>query len=88
MTNHDTLTLSFRHEDPQIRDQAAATVLDIARNALNYQSIGGLTFPAWTFLRGGNWEPPVAPERKITCDFTYQYLVEGGNSFDVSEPEP
>jgi len=78
------ITLLYRHEDPQLRDEGAELLLDTAANALNGQSLAGLTLPDLTRFTGWRWQKPTPPERQITATFSYQYIVEGWSDFDVS----
>jgi hypothetical protein len=79
-------TFAYRAEDPQARDEACENLLEFAANVLNGQSIGGFTIPAWTkFVGGWQWLPPAPPERRIVATFSYQYILEGWNSYDTEE---
>jgi hypothetical protein len=77
------ITLLYRHEDPQLRDEGAELLLDTAANALNGQSLAGLTLPDLTRFTSWRWNAPTPPERLITSVFSYQYLVGGWGSYDV-----
>jgi hypothetical protein len=79
------ITLIYRHEDPQLRDEGVELLFDTAANALNGQSLAGLTLPQLTNFTSWRWEKPAAPERQITAIFLYHYIVEGWNSYDISE---
>ncbi len=78
------LTLLARHEDPQTRDENAELLLDVAADALNGQSLAGFTIPELTRLVSWRWSPPTAPERRIEAVFSYQYIVDLWNSYDVN----
>ena len=78
------IILLYRHEDPQLRDEAVELLFDVAANALNGQSLAGLTLPQLTSFSSWRWEKPAAPERQITATFLYHYIVEGWNSYDTS----
>lgn len=80
-----TLTLIYRAEDPQLRDEAAELLFDIAANALNGRGLGGLTMPQLTRFVSWRWEKPTAPERRIASIFSYQYIVEGWDSYDITQ---
>jgi hypothetical protein len=84
VTSLVTITLLYRHEDAQLRDEAVELLLDTAANALNGQSLAALTLPPLTRFVSWRWEKPKAPERRISATFSYQYLVEGWNSYDVT----
>jgi hypothetical protein len=78
------ITLVYRHDDPQLRDEGAELLLDVAANALNGQSLAGLTLPGLTRFTGWSWTAPTAPERRIAATFSYQYIVEGWGGYDTT----
>jgi len=84
ITSRVTLTLLYRHSDPEMRDEAAELLLDTAANALNGQSLDGLTLPQLTRFESWTWQPPAPPERRIKATFAYQYIVEGWESYDTT----
>jgi hypothetical protein len=84
VTSLVTITFLYRHEDPQLRDEAVELLFDTAANALNGQSLAELTLPGLTRFTSWRWEKPQAPERRITSTFSYQYIVEGWDSYDVT----
>ena len=84
VTSRVAITLIYRAEDPQLRDEAAELLFDIAANALNGQALGGLTLPQLTRFVSWRWEKPTAPERRIASIFSYQYIVAGWDDYDVS----
>ena len=84
VTSLVTITFLYRHEDPQLRDEAVELLFDTAANALNGQCLAGLTLPALTRFVSWRWEKPTAPERRITSTFSYQYIVEGWNAYDTT----
>ena len=67
VTSRVTITFLYRHEDPQLRDEAAELLFDTAANALNGQCLAGLTLPQLTRFVSWRWEKPIAPERRITA---------------------
>jgi hypothetical protein len=75
MTCRVNLTFLARHENPQIRDETAEQLLNIAASALNGQSLAGATLVGQTRIRSWSWERPNAPERRIAAVLEYQYLV-------------
>jgi hypothetical protein len=85
MTSRVSLTLLARHDDPQVRDETAEQLLNVAANALNGQALAGLTLPGWTRIRSWTWQKPHAPERRIAAVLEYQYLVAGWTGFDTTE---
>jgi len=84
VTSTVRLTLAYRAEDPQLRDEAAELLLDTAADALNGQNLAGLTLPGLTRFTGWSWQPPTPPERQIIAMFSYQYIVEGWDSYDTT----
>lgn len=79
-----TITLLYRHDDPQLRDEGVERLLNVAGNALSGQSLASLTLPALTRFTGWKWEHPTPPERRITAAFTYEYLLEGWAVYDTT----
>jgi hypothetical protein len=84
ITTRVQLALFYRNEDPQLRDEGAELLLDTAANALNGQSLAGLTFPQTARVIQWDWQPPTVPERQINAVFSYQYIVEGWDSYDTT----
>jgi len=82
VTSRVKLTFLQRHEDPQLRDEAAERLFDSAANALNGQSFAGLTLSQLSRFLSWRWEKPLAPERRITSTFTYSYIVDGWHAYD------
>ena len=80
-----TITFFSRFEEPQQRDEACERLLEFACNALNGQSLAGVTAPEWTKFTSARWEPASPPERRIGATFIYRYFVENFTSFDESE---
>jgi hypothetical protein len=76
------LTVLVRKSDPQLRDEAAELLLDVAANALNGQVLASLTIPGWTKITSWRWQPPTPPERRIQATLKYSYIVEGFGAFD------
>jgi hypothetical protein len=85
MTATVALTVVARHEDPEIRDEAAELLLNTAADVLNGRSLAGLTLPGFTRVRSWTWLKPHAPERRIAAKIEYQYLVEPWSGLDLSE---
>ena len=83
ITSRVRLTLLYRHEDPQLRDEGAELLLDTAANALNGQSLAGLTLPDMTRFLSWTWVKPESVERRITATYQYQYLVESWSGYSV-----
>jgi hypothetical protein len=82
VTSRVTITLIARAEDPQLRDELAELLFDTAANALNGHSLAGLTLSQLTRFMSWRWEKPAVPERRIASIFSYQYIVEGWDSYD------
>lgn len=83
-----TITLLYRNEDPQARDEGAELLLNCAQNALNGAALQSLDLPdlisAKTRFNGWAWQPAVAPERRIRAVFMATYLLDGWNSLDTT----
>jgi hypothetical protein len=84
ITSRVGLILVYRHEDPQLRDEGAELLLDTAANALNGQSLAGLTFPQTTRIVQWDWQPVTVPERRIQAILSYQYIVDTWGSYDTT----
>ncbi len=83
VTSRVTLTLLYRDEDPQLRDEGVELLLNTAANALNGQSLAGFTIPDQTKIVQWRWERPTPPERRIKATVSYQYIVGGWADYDV-----
>ena len=79
-----SVTLYQREEDPQLRDENAELLLSYVANAINGQSLGGLTLPGATKVQAWRWNPPTPPDRTLTLTVSYQYFVDGWTSFDTT----
>ena len=84
ITSRVGLVLAYRHEDPQLRDEGAELLLDTAANALNGQDLGGQIFPQTARVVQWDWQPATVPERRIQAVFSYQYICEGWDNYDVT----
>jgi len=84
VTSSVTITLLYRHDDPQLRDEGAELLFDTAADALNGQSLAGLTLPDLTRFGSWKWQTPAPPERRITALFSYAYIVEGWGGYDTT----
>ncbi len=85
MTCQVNLVFLARHEDPQVRDENAERLLDVAADVLSGQAIDGATVPGKTRLVAWTWLKPAAPERRIAAVLQFQYLVEGWTGFNTDE---
>ncbi len=79
------LVLMARDESPDARDESAEQLLNAACNAINGQSLAGLTLPAWTKIRSARWKDAIPPERQIEATIVYRYLVDDLASFDETD---
>lgn len=84
ITSRVGIILLYRHDDPQLRDEGAELLLDTAANALNGQSLAGLTFTQTSRIVQWDWQPVTVPERRINAVFSYQYINEGWDEYDVT----
>jgi hypothetical protein len=69
------VTLLARAEDPQLRDELAEQLLNSLHNAVNGQSLAGLTLPGKTLVTSWRWEKPAPPERRIQATVQFAYFV-------------
>jgi hypothetical protein len=69
--------------DPDVSDEAVDRMLGIAGNALDGQSLAGITFPAFTRITKTKWidKPPV---RRIAT-LAYAYMVDSWEAFNTAE---
>ncbi len=79
------VTLLARKEDQQLRDELAEQLLEHLKNAVNGQSLAGLTLPGKTLVKSWRWMPAKAPERRITAMLMASYIEEGWDAGDVEE---
>lgn len=80
------LVLLVRNEDPVERDRDLDRLLGVCKNEIDgVELIPGQTFPGWTKLRSGKWEPAAAPERRMTVVGECAYLVVGDDQHDTEE---
>jgi hypothetical protein len=79
------LVFLVRHEDPQIRDDTAELLLNVAADALGGNTLGDAALPSRTRIQSWAWLPPSAPERRITAVLEYQYLIDGWVGFNTAE---
>jgi hypothetical protein len=84
ITSRVAIVLAYRHIDPQLRDEAAELLVDTTANALNGQSLAGLTLPQTARVIQWDWQAVTVPERRINCVFSYQYIVEGWDEYDTT----
>jgi hypothetical protein len=72
-------------EDDKHRDDALEQMFNVACNALNKQSLAGLTFPDFTRFRRWQWLPATPPERRLETIFGYIFEVPNAVSFDTAD---
>ena len=85
MTCRLNLIFLARHEDPQIRDDTAELLLNIAADALGGNTLGGVALPSRTRIQSWIWQTPAAPERRIMAVLEFQYLVDCPTGFNTAE---
>lgn len=74
-----TLTIIVREEDPETRERLLDQLLTTSQNALDGQTLGGITIPDWTRLRRGRYEPPVDVEQRMVVTGEFAYWIQGFN---------
>jgi hypothetical protein len=79
------LTILARDNDPQIRDETAELLLNIAANALNGRALGGVALSCTPRIRSWSWQKPRPPERRVAAVLEYQYLVDGWTDANTDE---
>ncbi|MGO9598122.1 MAG: hypothetical protein ACLP7Q_09030 [Isosphaeraceae bacterium] len=79
------LIFMARDEDPQVRDEVAELLLNVAAVALDGNTLSGMVLPSRTKIRSWSWQKPVAPERRITAILEFQYLGDGWAGFNTSD---
>lgn len=84
ITSRLGIVLLYRDNDPQLRDEGAELLLDTTANALNGQSLAGLTFPQTTRIIQWDWQPVTVPERRIQAILSYQYIVPDWDGYDTT----
>jgi hypothetical protein len=72
-----TLVIAVRREDIDERDDEADRLCAVAANAINDLAMGGANYPALTRVRGGKWQPPQTPERRVSLRGRLVYEVTG-----------
>jgi hypothetical protein len=84
ITTRVGIILCYRDDDAQLRDEGAELLLDTAANALNGQSLAGLTFTQTTRIVQWDWQQVTVPERRINATLSYQYIVERWDDYDTT----
>lgn len=74
-----------RHDDPVTRDGMADQLMAVAMNALNGQSLAGLTNVQQTIVSDSIWLPEKPPERQVRLTVQTAYFTPGWNSFNTSD---
>lgn len=75
-----TIVLYSRHNDPRIRDRRLDRLLSFAENAVNGKSFGLPLVGDKTILKNGRYSPASHPERRMTVQGEYSFLVDGSTS--------
>lgn len=78
------LTLFTRSPDARTRDRSLDLLRTAAANAINEQSLAGITIPGLTILRNGKYLPANNPERRMTIIGEYAYFVDGPTGHDTT----
>lgn len=78
------LTLFTRDKDPRTRDRILDLLRTAAANAINEQSLAGITIPGLTILRNGKYLPANNPERRMSIVGEYAYFVNGPTGHDTT----
>lgn len=79
------VTVMARDDDPATRDGTADLLLSVVRNALNGQSLAGLTFNQDTMAVNHTWLRETPPERQIRITVQASYEAPSWNEFNTSE---
>ncbi len=79
------VTLMARNDDVQVRDETAEMLLGYLHNAVNGQSLAGITVPGRTLVTSWSWQKAMPPERRIMATVGYWFIVDGWDEFDVAE---
>jgi len=81
------LQLMFFASDPDAltRDALCERLFNIAQDALNGQSLGGLTLPGLTRFISWRWGPIEPPNRRLTALLKFAYLTDTWAGFDTTE---
>ncbi len=86
VTSRVSITLLYRNDDPQLRDEGVEQLLDVAANALNGQNfVPGFVLPDMSRFRSWSWQPAAPPERRISATFEYQYEIDGWGNYDTTQ---
>ncbi len=72
------LTLIVRDEDAGVRNRRLDLLQNIAHNALDGVSVGGMTIPAWTRLDDWGYLKATDPERRVQANGGFAYQVYDG----------
>ena len=80
------ITVAARHDDPLLRDEQVEHLLEVVKNALNGQVLGGLTNAQFTRIRSWTWLEAWDVERRIVAILNTQYYEPGWAAGDVADP--
>jgi len=82
-----TITLIVRMEEPDQRQDWLDYLSDRVSNALNGESLAGITFGPLTLVQRGQYSPtPQHPEQRATLTGQFAYEVVGYGARDETEP--
>lgn len=72
-----------RDVDPDVIDQTIDRLFDVSCNAINGQSLAGITFPAFTQVTKSRWieKPPI----RLIATVEYAYIAETWTSFNTDD---
>ena len=79
-----TVYLLARDNDPTKRDDLAEDLLQYLKDAVNGESLAGMTAPDRTFVETWQYPKPKAPERRVAAVVRYLYLLTGWDSNDTT----
>ena len=79
------LTLLVRDDDPEVRERELDRLLAVAQDALDGQSLAGVTLPDWTYLSSGVYEDAKPPEQHMRVEGYCAYYIEGWAGHDGSD---
>jgi hypothetical protein len=69
------VVITARDEDPQGRSATLRILEANVRNAVDHQSLAGLTFPAMTLIGTAQWPKAEHPDQRIEMDGSFVYLM-------------
>jgi hypothetical protein len=85
ITSTVLVTVMSRNEDPQIRDERAENLAELAINTIQGKALAGLTCPDLTRFVNARFLPEKPPERRVVLLFRYVYILDGWAAYDVDK---